>query len=1125
MSCPLPEGPGGTGGEAVRDHRVAVVTICTYGYLHYGLNLVRSVRETFSRPPAVTIVLVDGLEKPRPGAEGGPPVRFLGAKELVASGFEWLAGKLSATELCCALKPFAVSRLLGEGYDQVLWVDADIHFFREPESLLSLGARHDFVVVPHSFSPFPVEDPWARPSLGDLHAAGIMNAGLFSVRRSDGADRFLKTWAGLTTGPGAFVKELGPQHEQASFNWVLAFADDVAVCRDPGINVAYWNLHERPLRWKALDGGPTDEWTVDGGPLGSFHFSGFTGEAGSLSHHDGRHPRSLDVNVDALCRFYLRRLDEAQRPWYSLHGYAFGSIGSQELTPGARDVLKRLEKHAIPTSGEWPATVEMALQKAHTVLSPAILVPEYLGEIYAGRPDLQALQGGDVLFPSTFLRWVNEWLPWEAPDGWLFERYAPFLFDRARVSDLAAALQSLCPEMSAPQAREAILRDRPRAVSAFRSGPGTAPLADAVRLASYRFPAYDAVLALRLIHASRPDLQSAFPDPIGSDLVAFREWIRSRLAVEYDVPDSAGAVLETLDPDRSLARIVSFVRLNPSLQAQLARTGIDENLLLSLLPVASSDAGFGSSDLSLAHWWLSRPRNDAPTRPAAPAGSPVSRVSRLWRLLAGIGRSVEGRDRANGTPGATRPAPPSIGSARGDGLPSGVLDDVVFRDDGDARFVACLERSLQRREPAEGIERTSEERRGVAEAMAFASRGLRADARPFPERWREAVGEARAHGLPEREAGLLEPDPRGINVFGYFRSPIGLGTATRGLARAAELAGYRHRDVVLTNTTMDGDLGLEDLVAGPELSFGRNLVVSYPHIQCDVFDLHPASTFRGRENVAYLAWEQRDLHPEWAARLSRYDRMFALSRFAAESIARGTGRPCEPLPCVVDVDPRDASGIDRASLGLPRDAFLAGLVFDASSAIERKNPLGAIRALGMAFGGRKDIVVVLKVTNGARRPFASAVDEATGLLRQSGLRYVLVTRLLTKHETLGLIGTLDLCVSLHRSEGFGYTLAEAMALGVPALATRYSGNLDFMSDDNSWLVSCREVLVRRAEGPFRLGTVWAEPDLDEAAGKMREVLERPAEARRRALRARADVEAMLSPAAVARRLSFLLGDS
>jgi glycosyltransferase involved in cell wall biosynthesis len=120
------------------------------------------------------------------------------------------------------------------------------------------------------------------------------------------------------------------------------------------------------------------------------------------------------------------------------------------------------------------------------------------------------------------------------------------------------------------------------------------------------------------------------------------------------------------------------------------------------------------------------------------------------------------------------------------------------------------------------------------------------------------------------------------------------------------------------------------------------------------------------------------------------------------------------------------------------------------------------------------------------------------------------------------VAALDLCLSLHRSEGFGYSLAEAMWLGVPAVATRYSGNLDFMDDDNSWLVRATEVLVRKPEGPFRRGTVWAEADVAEAAAHCRAIYEDRDGARRRAARGRETVRRALGVDAVARRLEGLL---
>jgi glycosyltransferase involved in cell wall biosynthesis len=121
-----------------------------------------------------------------------------------------------------------------------------------------------------------------------------------------------------------------------------------------------------------------------------------------------------------------------------------------------------------------------------------------------------------------------------------------------------------------------------------------------------------------------------------------------------------------------------------------------------------------------------------------------------------------------------------------------------------------------------------------------------------------------------------------------------------------------------------------------------------------------------------------------------------------------------------------------------------------------------------------------------------------------------------KREVETLLCALDVYVSLHRSEGFGYTLAEAMLLGVPAMATRYSGNLDFMTSENSFLVDCRETVVRTREGPFETGTLWAEPDVEHAVALLREIRGDYPAALQRARRAVADLADVVSPSAVAR---------
>lgn len=119
---------------------------------------------------------------------------------------------------------------------------------------------------------------------------------------------------------------------------------------------------------------------------------------------------------------------------------------------------------------------------------------------------------------------------------------------------------------------------------------------------------------------------------------------------------------------------------------------------------------------------------------------------------------------------------------------------------------------------------------------------------------------------------------------------------------------------------------------------------------------------------------------------------------------------------------------------------------------------------------------------------------------------------------LRLVAEADCYVSLRRAEGFGYTMAEAMYYGVPVIASGYSGNLEFMTEDNSYLVPCREAYVREADGPFQRGSLWAEPEIDAAAAFMRYIAEEPEQAREIGAKGRADVIRKLSAEAVAERL-------
>jgi glycosyltransferase involved in cell wall biosynthesis len=195
------------------------------------------------------------------------------------------------------------------------------------------------------------------------------------------------------------------------------------------------------------------------------------------------------------------------------------------------------------------------------------------------------------------------------------------------------------------------------------------------------------------------------------------------------------------------------------------------------------------------------------------------------------------------------------------------------------------------------------------------------------------------------------------------------------------------------------------------------------------------------------------------------------------------------------------------------DGFRFLFVFDFLSTPARKNPGGLVRAFTRAFAPGEGPQLVIKTLHGDLRP--KWLDQLRWL---AGARddIHIVDRSLSTAQRDALMDSCDCYVSLHRAEGFGLTIAEAMALGKPVIATAYSGNLDFMNTSNGYLVDYEMTKVGPQGEQYPADGTWADPSIEHAAALMRQVVERPEEARAKGERARRDVAAQLSPEAVGR---------
>ena len=243
---------------------------------------------------------------------------------------------------------------------------------------------------------------------------------------------------------------------------------------------------------------------------------------------------------------------------------------------------------------------------------------------------------------------------------------------------------------------------------------------------------------------------------------------------------------------------------------------------------------------------------------------------------------------------------------------------------------------------------------------------------------------------------------------------------------------------------------------------------------------HPALFANGQYRIGYWAWELPDFPGLWMEHFRHVDEVWVPSRFTWETISAKAPVPVLVVPHSIDIQP--PSGVDRAEFDLPRDSYLFLILYDLDSYQERKNPTAAVRAYTQAFAGRSDVGLVIKVHHSQRHP--AALDELRALIQHlPGVH--LIDGTFSREKLTRLQAACDCYVSLHRAEGFGLCLAEAMALGKPVIATNWSAPSEFLSTLNSIPVDYKLVALDRDHGPYRKGQIWADPSIDHAVESMR----------------------------------------
>jgi glycosyltransferase involved in cell wall biosynthesis len=355
--------------------------------------------------------------------------------------------------------------------------------------------------------------------------------------------------------------------------------------------------------------------------------------------------------------------------------------------------------------------------------------------------------------------------------------------------------------------------------------------------------------------------------------------------------------------------------------------------------------------------------------------------------------------------------------------------------------------------------------------------------------------------------------PPGLNVVGYLRAETGMGEVPRAVLRALAAAGYPVAQTDLSNAdwARAEDRSVLHLPEGHP--YNCNLLCVNADMLPYVAEQLGRGFFAGTYTIGFWHWETANFPTQWHDRFDYLNEVWVDSQFVQKSLAAVAPIPVVNVQLPINAHAEAVAG--RRELGLDEERFLFLFSFDMRSFLERKHPHGLIEAYRRAFGPAYEHTgLVIKATNLEAFP-----QQAAGL--QSDLASVggtLIARYMDRRRLGSLFASCDAYVSLHRSEGFGLTLAEAMALGKPTIATAYSGNMDFMTPSNSYLVGYRLVEIERDYGPYLRGDEWAEPDLDHAAELMRHAATNARDAARIGARAAADIRRLYSSEAVARRM-------
>jgi hypothetical protein len=348
-------------------HKTAIFTIASLNYIAYARTLMESVQNC--HPDADRFMLL--VDEPSSAIDlASETFTVVPVKDLDIDGFDEMAFKYDIMEFNTAVKPFFMSWLLKKGYRYVIYFDPDIMLYSKLDLLIGHLDDHSIVITPHITSPITVDDK-CMPGELDFLLAGTYNLGFIAVSNSEQAGDFLAWWSQRCHDECYSETETGYFVDQKWINLVPGLFHSVKILRDPGFNMAYWNLHERYLEAGKVNGTHA---------LVFYHFSGVNpNQSDLLSKYQNRFELIDRPDILEMFAAYQNTLihngyNETCKLPYGFDSYDNG----EKIGPFARRIFSVSPSCDGSPFSTGPGSYYELLKKKHLLSKPSI--PKYTKE-------------------------------------------------------------------------------------------------------------------------------------------------------------------------------------------------------------------------------------------------------------------------------------------------------------------------------------------------------------------------------------------------------------------------------------------------------------------------------------------------------------------------------------------------------------------------------------------------------------------------------------------------------------------------------------------------------------------------------------------------------------------------